>query len=126
MQDGGKGLIEDYKAAAHRHRVPVYHSTALVGLLADPLTGDVTGAKLQRDGKEQTIHAQTIILAAGGFESNAVCMRSQYLGPGWDLARVRGTPYNTGEVLELALRDLGAQPAGHWSGCHSVAWDANA
>lgn len=125
VQDGGRGLIEDYKAAALRHRVPIYYSTALVGVLTDPSTGDVTGAKLQRDGKEQIIHAQTIILAAGGFESNPR-MRSQYLGPGWDLARVRGTPYNTGEVLELALRDLGAQPAGHWSGCHSVAWDANA
>ena len=29
-------------------------------------------------------------------------MRSQYLGPGWDLAYVRGTPYNTGDCLEMA------------------------
>jgi hypothetical protein len=53
-------------------------------------------------------------------------MRAQYLGPGWDLAYVRGTPYNTGECLEMAIRDVSAKQAGQWSGCHSVAWDANA
>jgi hypothetical protein len=39
---------------------------------------------------------------------------------------VRGTPFNTGDILELAINRLGAQPVGNWSGCHSVAWDANA
>lgn len=39
---------------------------------------------------------------------------------------MRGTPFNTGEVLEIAIRDLSAGQAGQWSGCHSVAWDANA
>jgi succinate dehydrogenase/fumarate reductase flavoprotein subunit len=53
-------------------------------------------------------------------------MRAQYLGPGWDLAHVRGTPYNTGEVLEMCIRDVNAKQKGQWSGCHSVAWDANA
>ena len=61
---------------------------------------------------------------AGGFEANPR-MRSQYLGPGWDLAYVRGTPYNTGECLEMAIRDISAKQVGQWSGCHSVAWDAN-
>lgn len=71
-------------------------------------------------------------------------MRSQYLGPGWDNAYVRGTPYNTGECLEMAIHDISAKQAGQWSGSHSVrispirmkltqtdsklkvAWDANA
>lgn len=39
---------------------------------------------------------------------------------------IRGTPYNTGDCLEMAIRTLGAQPVGNWSGCHAVAWDANA
>ena len=51
--------------------------------------------------------------------------RGFYLGPTWDLAKVRGTPYNTGEGLQMAL-DAGALPYGHWSGCHAVAWDAAA
>jgi tricarballylate dehydrogenase len=38
---------------------------------------------------------------------------------------VRGSRYNTCDGLEMALR-AGAQPFGHWSGCHSVAWERNA
>jgi tricarballylate dehydrogenase len=41
------------------------------------------------------------------------------------LARVRGTPYNTGDGIKMAL-EVGALPWGHWSGCHSVQWDLNA
>jgi tricarballylate dehydrogenase len=62
-----------------------------------------------------------VILACGGFEANAA-WRSRHLGKGWDLAKVRGTKYNTGDGLDMALR-IGAQPCGHWSGCHAVGWE---
>jgi tricarballylate dehydrogenase len=52
-------------------------------------------------------------------------MRAAYLGPNWDVAKVRGTPHNTGEVLRAALAH-GAQPYGNWSGCHAIQWDAGA
>ncbi|KAH7252927.1 hypothetical protein B0J15DRAFT_424566 [Fusarium solani] len=123
-QDGGKGLIADYLAAAERHSIQVSWSTMLSGIQTDPVDGAwIVTVKV--DGIDHTLAARAIILAAGGFESNAQ-KRSQFLGPGWDLAMVRGTPYNTGEVLDLAIQQLGAQPVGNWSGCHSVAWDANA
>ena len=123
--DGGKGLIADYRAAARRHRVQVAWSTTLRGIQTDPVDGSSL-ATVQVQGQEQkTIRAGAVILAAGGFEANPR-MRSQFLGPGWDVAMVRGTPYNTGDVLELAIHQLGAAPVGNWSGCHSVAWDANA
>ncbi len=64
------------------------------------------------------------MLAAGGFESNPQ-MRAAHLGPNWDVAKVRGTPHNTGEVLRAALAH-GAQAYGHWSGCHAIQWDAGA
>ena len=51
-------------------------------------------------------------------------MRARYLGPGWELAKVRGTQFNNGDGIRMAL-DIGAQPYGHWSGCHAVAWDLN-
>ncbi|MFN9975828.1 MAG: tricarballylate dehydrogenase, partial [Phycisphaerae bacterium] len=66
----------------------------------------------------------TVVLAAGGFESNSE-MRTRYLGPNWDLVRVRGTRFNTGMGIKMAL-DVGAMPHGHWSGCHAVGWDLNA
>src|SRR5205823_6526213 len=44
------------------------------------------------------------------------------LGPDWELAKVRGTRFNTGDAIRMAL-DIGAQSFGHWSCCHAVAWD---
>jgi tricarballylate dehydrogenase len=64
------------------------------------------------------------VLASGGFEANNE-WRTRYLGPGWDLAKVRGTRFNTGDGIRMAL-DIGASPAGNWSGCHAVGWDMNA
>jgi tricarballylate dehydrogenase len=65
-----------------------------------------------------------VILACGGFSSN-VAWRTRYLGPGWDLAKVRGTKFNNGDGIRMAM-DIGARPYGHWSGCHAVGWDLNA
>jgi tricarballylate dehydrogenase len=81
----------------------------------------VSGVVVKLDGVTQTFHARNVILACGGFEANAA-WRSRHLGKGWDLAKVRGTKYNTGDGLEMALR-IGAQPCGHWSGCHAVGWE---
>jgi tricarballylate dehydrogenase len=65
-----------------------------------------------------------VVLASGGFQAN-VAWRTRYLGPGWDLAKVRGTRFNTGDGIRMAL-DSGARAAGNWSGCHAVGWDRNA
>ena len=75
------------------------------------------------DGRER-IEAGAVVLASGGFEADA-SRRAAYLGPGWDLAKVRGTPYDTGDPMFLAIA-AGAATAGHWSGCHAIAWDAAA
>ena len=68
--------------------------------------------------------SKAVVLACGGFEANAE-MRARYLGPGWDLAKVRGSRYNVGQGHRMAL-EIGAAPAGHWSGAHACAWDLNA
>jgi len=65
-----------------------------------------------------------VIIACGGFESNAE-MRTRYMGPGWELVKVRGTPYNTGDGINMALA-IGASSFGNWSGGHAVQWDYNA
>ena len=68
--------------------------------------------------------AKCVVLAAGGFQANPE-MRVRYFGPGWELCRVRGTRYNTGDGIKAAL-DIGAQPFGGWSTCHAVQWDISA
>ncbi|KAH6652617.1 FAD binding domain-containing protein [Truncatella angustata] len=124
-EDGGKGLVQDHQAACKRLGVVVLHSTAAKKINLDPQTGAFSSLIVEsKNCGCFEIRASAVILAAGGFEANPR-MRAQYLGHGWDLAHVRGTPYNTGEVLEIAMRDISARQAGHWSGCHATAWDAN-
>jgi tricarballylate dehydrogenase len=84
----------------------------------------VEGVRVRHRGHIRDLRVKAVILACGGFEANAE-MRARYLGPNWDLAKVRGSRFNTGQGLKMAL-DLGAAVAGHWSGAHSVAWDLNA
>ncbi|KAI9369937.1 flavoprotein subunit of succinate dehydrogenase/fumarate reductase [Aspergillus egyptiacus] len=124
-RDGGKSLLSDYQEAARRKGIKVFYSTVLKRLLTDPETGKITSVVVSTPTGNRVIKTGAVVLAAGGFESNPR-LRSQYLGPGWDLAKVRGTPFNTGECLDIAIRDASAMQTGNWSGCHSVAWDANA
>ena len=126
VEDGGKGLTQQHKANAARKGVLVRYESPVVGLSTDK-SGAVSGVTVRRaDNTAYNVRARGgVILCAGGFEANP-SMRAQYLGPNWDLAYVRGTPYNTGDLLKIAINDLGAKPAGNWSGCHSTCWDANA
>jgi tricarballylate dehydrogenase len=84
----------------------------------------VSGIKVKANGALDEIGARSVVLACGGFESNAE-MRTRYLGPGWELAKVRGTSYNTGDGITMALA-IGASSFGNWSGSHAVQWDYNA
>jgi tricarballylate dehydrogenase len=83
----------------------------------------VVGVHCASRGDAFKLRAKAVVLACGGFEANAE-MRARYLGPNWDLAKVRGTKFNTGQGLEMAL-SIGASAAGHWSGAHSTCWDLN-
>jgi len=120
---GGKGLIEQHLASARRSGVEVRCSFAVKRLLRDH-SGAVVGVEGEGPEGLEAVEAGAVVLACGGFESSAE-MRSRHLGPQWAAAKVRGTPYNTGEGLEMAL-EVGAEPYGDWSGCHSIAWDAAA
>jgi tricarballylate dehydrogenase len=116
---GGEGLIAQHRAAAERSGIEIRHDTPVEDLLRDD-DGAIAGVVAGR----RELRAGAVVLAAGGFESNPQ-MRAAYLGPNWDVAKVRGTPHNTGEVLRAALAH-GAQAYGHWSGCHAIQWDAGA
>jgi tricarballylate dehydrogenase len=119
----GKGLSDQQFEVAEHMGMEVRYDTKGVKLIQDQ-TGRVIGVTAKGPNGFEDLHAKAVILASGGFESNSE-MRTRYLGPGWELAKVRGIPYNTGDGIKMAL-DIGAQPHGHWSGCHAVAWDLNA
>src|SRR5579871_2464686 len=116
---GGAGLVEsEYKAAA-QHGIAIRYGARASALLRGK--HGVEGIRVLADGAEETIAAKAVVLACGGFESNRE-MRARYLGPGWDMAKVRGTRFNTGDGIRMAL-DIGAQSYGQWSGAHAVAWE---
>ncbi|MGH7935094.1 MAG: FAD-dependent tricarballylate dehydrogenase TcuA [Candidatus Binataceae bacterium] len=119
---GGPGLVDAYYNLAERNGIEVWYQSRALELLH----GDsgVYGLTLRKQGRTTKIDAKTVILACGGFEANAE-WRTRYIGPGWDLAKVRGTRFNTGDGIRMAL-EIGALPYGNWSGCHAVGWDRNA
>jgi succinate dehydrogenase/fumarate reductase flavoprotein subunit len=123
-KDGGAGLVDFHQRAARSHGVEIMFSTAARSLSKDKKTRHYS-VLVEQESKSFTIQAKSLVLAAGGFESST-SLRTQHLGPHWVKAHVRGTPYNIGDVLSLALNQLKAKPAGDWGGCHAVAWDANA
>lgn len=119
---GGPGLVEALHVRLEKEGIPVWYETSAESLIHDD--DGVKGVVARHDGKTIEFRAPAVVLACGGFESNAE-MRARYLGPNWDLAKVRGTQYNTGKGLQMAL-GIGAMPTGHWSGAHAVQWDMNA
>jgi tricarballylate dehydrogenase len=119
---GGPGLVGALSHRASENDVRLEYETRARELVVE--SGKVSGVVAERAGEASTISCDAVVIASGGFEASA-SMRAQYLGENWDLARVRGTPYNVGDGIGMGLR-IGASPAGHWSGCHAVAWDYHA
>ncbi len=119
---GGPELLKALYANVERRQIPILFETPAVSLIRED--GRLAGVVAEYRGAPVSIRAGAVVLACGSFESNPE-MRARYLGPGWELARVRGTRFNMGAGLTMALA-IGAQPCGHWSGCHAVAWDINA
>lgn len=117
----GVGLMEDLFAAVEREGIEVWYDSPVLELITDGTA--CRGVVVKGPQGEVAVHG-VVVLAAGGFEANPQ-MRQRWLGPGWDLVKVRGTRFNMGAVLAAAL-DSGAQPTGHWGGCHAVPLDADA
>jgi tricarballylate dehydrogenase len=119
---GGPGLVQMLTESAKKRGIEIRYQTRALSLIH---SGDrVEGVRIRQDGRESEIRGKAVILASGGFQANPE-WRTRYLGPGWDLAKVRGTRFNTGDGIRMAL-EIGASPCGNWSGCHAVQWEMNA
>jgi tricarballylate dehydrogenase len=119
---GGPGLVAMLTAAARKRGINIRYRMRALDLLFDG--NKVEGVTVRGDGGVKELRAKSVVLACGGFEANAE-LRTRYLGPGWDLAKVRGSRFNTGDGIRIALA-IGASPCGNWSGCHAVQWEMNA
>ena len=114
---GGAGLVDSLTAIAKSAGVCIRYGARATALRCVEQGFHVSiGA--------ENLRADAVVLACGGFESSPA-WRTRYLGPGWDLAKVRGTRFNTGDGIRMAV-EAGAATRGNWAGCHAVAWDMNA
>jgi tricarballylate dehydrogenase len=119
---GGPGLVEALSKAAEAMGVTIKYQHRAVELIEEH--GRVIGVTAKSHGESIDFLADSVVLASGGFEANTE-WRTRYLGPRWDLAKVRGSRFNMGDGIRMAL-DIGAISWGNWSGCHAVGWDYNA
>jgi tricarballylate dehydrogenase len=112
----GESLVEMLYGIAESKGIQVLHETAAGKLMSDA-EGRVCGVLAKGiDGLVQ-VDTKNVILACGGFQANPL-MRRTCLGENWDLVKLRGTRYDTGDGFQMAV-DMGAQLFGHWGGCHA-------
>jgi tricarballylate dehydrogenase len=119
----GVGLSGMWFAAAKAKGVEIRYACGVTRLLQDG-GGRVCRVEVRDRRGVHQVTARAVVLGCGGFEANAA-WRAQYLGRPWDGARVRGTRYNQGDGLRMAL-EIGAMPWGQWSGCHATPINAEA
>ena len=122
VNGGGAGLVADLTKTAAKKGIEIFYETRAFQLIYDGK--HVRGVRAKQKGEVVEFNARAVVLACGGFEANPE-WRTRYLGPGWELAKVRGTRHNLGEGLKMAL-EIGACPYGNWSGRHAVSWERHA
>ena len=119
---GGRGLINGYYAYAEKVGIEVLYETYVTEIVMD---GPVFKYVMVQTPKgPMRINAKTAIAGAGGSQANP-----HFLAKHWGEAafnfRVRGCPYDTGEVLEMLLNN-GVESVGDPTQGHMVAIDARA
>ena len=119
----GIGLSKRWFSTAEERGVEIRYENGVTGLLQSP-RGRIVGVQVRDAQGIKEITAKAVVLGCGGFEANQQ-WRAQYLGRPWDHAKVRGSKYNQGDGLRMALA-IAAMPYGQWSGCHATPIDFHA
>ncbi|AFZ69576.1 FAD-dependent tricarballylate dehydrogenase TcuA [Deinococcus peraridilitoris] len=118
----GIGLIQRLNERAEELDIDVWYDTRAVQLVTKD--DRIAGVIVQQGDDQRTIPATSVILASGSFEANKE-LRAQHIGAEWNAAIVRGSEYNTGDGIRMAV-EVGAQRYGEYSGCHAIGTDAGA
>ena len=119
----GAGLSDSLFDIVQQRGIELWYKTKATNLLVDG-AGRVYGVGMRCAGEYREVKSKAVVLGCGSFEASPE-MRVKYLGKDWDLVKVRGTRFNTGHMLNEALK-MGAAPAGHYSGSHNTFVDVNA
>ena len=113
----GVGLSATWFKTVEAMGIEVQYEAHVLGL-SQGESGRVDGVVVRGKNGLQRLAGKAVVLACGGFETNPA-WRTHYLGQEWGHAKVRGSNFNYGDGLKMAL-DMGAMPWGHWGGCHAT------
>jgi tricarballylate dehydrogenase len=119
---GGQGLVDLLHRRLEGLGAIASYETGATDLLLDEARRVAGVRAASPEGIIDVEAAGGVVLACGGFQAN-VQMRVQHLGRFADSLILRGSRYNTGEGLMMAIA-AGAQPAGQWGDYHSAVLDA--
>ena len=113
FSNGRKNWLAFKGVLAKRSGIKVMYETPAKHLIQDPITKGILGVVAEQMGKQIYIKAKRgVVLACGGFEFNYE-MQDYFNYPGIKIYS-RGSPYNTGDGLNMAS-EIGA-PLWHMTG----------
>ncbi|HUL89557.1 MAG TPA: FAD-binding protein [Pseudolabrys sp.] len=119
---GGPTLVKDLTRAARQTGIALHHGCAAREIVSE--NGRISGLIIEQGKSRETLPADAIVLACGGFQGNGEMMRAHF-GDGAETMRLisPGTRFNTGDGIRMAMQ-LGADRSGDWNGMHAEPIDA--
>lgn len=118
----GIGLMRSLFNRCEELGIDVWYESAATKIVTENST--VAGIEVQTKDGLKTVKCESVVLACGSIEANKK-KRAEALGEEWNEALVRGTEFNTGDGIDMAV-SIGAQTFGQVNGCHAIGTDANA
>jgi tricarballylate dehydrogenase len=122
---GGRAMVGALSRAAKRHGIAVHYGRCAQRLAVAP-SGRVSGLVVASGDTTETMRADAVILATGGFQANRDMMH-RHFGPGGQSVRLLAprAHHNTGDGIRMAM-EHGARMSGDWNGMHAEPVDPRA
>jgi len=123
---GGRAIVSVLSGAARRHGVVLEYGRSAQQLVTAE-QGWVAGIVVaSRGGAMETITADAVILATGGFQGDRDMMR-RHFGPCGETIKLMApcARHNTGDGIRIAM-ERGARVSGDWNGLHAEPIDPRA
>jgi len=119
---GGPAIVKALITTAKKAGVEFHCGCTAKELIVE--SGRIAGLNIAQGSTRETLRADAVVLACGGFQGNREMMR-QHFGPGAESMRLisPGTRFNSGDGIQMAAQ-LGADIAGDWNGMHCEPVDA--
>ena len=122
---GGRAIVSALSRAAKCHGAVLQYGCSAQHLVMAE-NGAASGLVVASGSAVETVLADAVILATGGFQANGNMM-SRYFGPGGQDLRLLAprAHHNTGDGIRMAM-EQGARISGDWNGMHAEPVDPRA